>query len=101
MRAGALTGRTSLVNGTFMQHFGRNQNAGDIRAKLEVQVRSIQFIFTHRSVSTFDRSPFQLTDELFLYGMALSRTGNKTRSAEPPATAISTTTKCDDACRCC
>ncbi len=26
--------------------------------------------FTHRPVSTFDRSPFQLTDELFLYGMA-------------------------------
>ena len=65
------------------------------------QVRSIQTYFTHRPVSTFDRSPFQLTDELFLYGMALSRTGNKTRSAEPPATAISTTTKCDDACRCC
>jgi hypothetical protein len=28
--------------------------------------------FTHRSVSTFDRSPFQLTDELFLYGTTLS-----------------------------
>ena len=37
------------------------------------QVRSIQKFFTHRSVSTFDRVPFQLTDELFLYGMALSR----------------------------
>jgi allophanate hydrolase subunit 2 len=35
------------------------------------QVRSIQKFFTHRSVSTFDRYPFQLTGELFLYGMAL------------------------------
>jgi hypothetical protein len=34
-------------------------------------VRSLQKFFTHRPVSTFDRSPFQLTDELFLYGMAL------------------------------
>jgi isochorismate synthase/2-succinyl-5-enolpyruvyl-6-hydroxy-3-cyclohexene-1-carboxylate synthase/2-succinyl-6-hydroxy-2,4-cyclohexadiene-1-carboxylate synthase/O-succinylbenzoate synthase len=36
-----------------------------------LQVRSIQKFFTHRPVSTFDRSPFQLTGELFLYGMAL------------------------------
>jgi hypothetical protein len=36
------------------------------------QVRSIQKFFTHRPVSTFDRVPFQLTGELFLYGMALS-----------------------------
>jgi len=37
-----------------------------------LQVRSIQKFFTHRSVSTFDLVPFQLTDEkLFLYGMAL------------------------------
>ena len=35
------------------------------------KVRSIQKFFTHRPVSTFDRVPFQLTDELFLYGMAL------------------------------
>jgi cysteine synthase A len=28
--------------------------------------------FTHRPVSKFGRSPFQLTGELFLYGMALS-----------------------------
>jgi len=28
--------------------------------------------FTHRPVSTLDRVPFQLTDELFLYGMALN-----------------------------
>jgi hypothetical protein len=37
----------------------------------EARVRSIQKFFTHRPVSTFDRVPFQLTDELFLYGMAL------------------------------
>jgi hypothetical protein len=28
-----------------------------------LQVRSIQTFFTHRSVSTFDHAPFQLTDE--------------------------------------
>ena len=27
------------MNGTFMQHLGRNQNLGDVRAKLEVQGR--------------------------------------------------------------
>jgi xeroderma pigmentosum group C-complementing protein len=40
------------------------------------QVRSIQTFFTHRSVSItlFDRvSPFQLTDELFLYHSARRR----------------------------
>jgi uroporphyrin-III C-methyltransferase len=35
-------------------------------------VLAIQKFFTHRSVSTFDRSPFQLTGELFLYGTTLS-----------------------------
>ena len=36
------------------------------------QVRStIQKSFTQRSVSALDRIPFQLTGELFLYGMAL------------------------------
>ena len=30
--------------------------------------RVLQKFFTHRPVSTFDRVPFQLTDELFLYG---------------------------------
>jgi hypothetical protein len=39
----------------------------------EAKVRSIQKCFTHRPVSTFDRVPFQLTDELVLYGMALRR----------------------------
>ena len=37
-----------------------------------VQVRSIQTFFTHRPVLTLDRVSFQLTDEHFLYGMALS-----------------------------
>jgi UDP-galactopyranose mutase len=36
------------------------------------QVRPIHFFFTRPSVSTLDRvGPFQLTDEHFLYGMAL------------------------------
>jgi hypothetical protein len=38
---------------------------------LQAEVRSIQTFFTRPSVSTFDRVPFQLIDELFLYGMAL------------------------------
>jgi hypothetical protein len=36
------------------------------------QVRSIQNVFTNRSVSTFDRSPFQLTGELFVTDVARS-----------------------------
>ena len=44
------------------------------------KVRSIQKFFTHRPVSTLDRVPFQLTDELFLYGMAL-RDGEASRRA--------------------
>jgi hypothetical protein len=35
------------------------------------QVRSIQKFFTHRPVSTLDRVPFQMTDELFLCGTTL------------------------------
>jgi len=35
-----------------------------------IEVRSGRFSCTHRSVLTFDRSPFQLTGELFLYVMA-------------------------------
>jgi hypothetical protein len=42
VRSAALTGRSSLVNGTFMTHFARNENAGDIRTKLEVQGRWLQ-----------------------------------------------------------
>jgi hypothetical protein len=50
---------------------------------MRIQVRSIQTCFTHRPVSTFDRIPFQLTDELFLYGMALSGcTAIRTRRAD-------------------
>ena len=40
-------------------------------AEIEGEVRSVQKFFTHCPVSTFDRIPFQLTGELFLYGMAL------------------------------
>jgi hypothetical protein len=36
------------------------------------EVLFLQKFFTHRLVSTLDRIPFQLTGELFLYGMALS-----------------------------
>jgi hypothetical protein len=36
------------------------------------EVRSLQTFFTHRSVSTFDRVSFQLTDELVLYGTTLT-----------------------------
>ncbi|EEH51927.1 uncharacterized protein MICPUCDRAFT_53335 [Micromonas pusilla CCMP1545] len=47
---------------------------GDVQKQLsDAQVRSTQKFFTHRPVSTFDRFPFQLTGELFLYGMALRR----------------------------
>jgi hypothetical protein len=39
------------------------------------KVRPMQTFFTRPSVSTFDRAPFQLTGELFVYGTALrSRT---------------------------
>ena len=42
------------------------EEPADAKAGLtQFQVRSIQKFFTHRSVSTFDRSPFQLTGELF------------------------------------
>ena len=40
------------------------------------EVRSIQKFFTHCPVSTFDRVPFQLTGELFLYGTALKSERN-------------------------
>ena len=44
VRSAALTGRGSLMNGTFMQHLGRNQNLGDVRAKLEVQGRWLALV---------------------------------------------------------
>jgi len=43
-----------------------------LRRGVHAQARSIQKCFTHRPVSTLDRLPFQLTDELFLYGTTLS-----------------------------
>jgi hypothetical protein len=44
VRSAALTGRGSLINGTFMQHLGRNENLGDVRAKLEVQGRWLALV---------------------------------------------------------
>mmetsp|Transcript_1045 Transcript_1045/g.3345 ORF Transcript_1045/g.3345 Transcript_1045/m.3345 type:complete len:500 (+) Transcript_1045:39-1538(+) len=44
VRCAALTGRGSLINGSFMQHFGRKSNLGDIRAKLEVQGRWLALV---------------------------------------------------------
>eukprot|EP00982_Pelagococcus_subviridis_P002251 17417-Pelagococcus_subviridis.AAC.1 len=41
-----------------------------------------QKFFTHTSVSTFDRVPFQLTDELFSLQLAAERDQSKTR---PPS----------------
>jgi hypothetical protein len=54
---------------------------------LRLQVRSIQKFFTHRSVSTFDRVPFQLTGELFLYGMALRRPRTRTAPSQRSSSA--------------
>ena len=55
------------------------------------QVRSIHKFFTHRSVSAFDRVPFQLTDELFLYGMARSSATPRTPPTRSPWTRSSST----------
>ena len=44
VRSAALTGRGSLVNGSFMQHFARNENNGDIRARMEVQGRWLALV---------------------------------------------------------
>ncbi|CAL53355.1 Vitamin B6 photo-protection and homoeostasis [Ostreococcus tauri] len=53
VRAAALTGRGSLMNGTFMQHFGRNNNLGDIRAKLEVQGRWLALVALPVGIQVF------------------------------------------------
>jgi hypothetical protein len=42
----------------------------------DAKVRSVQKFFTHRSVLTLDRVPFQLTGELFLYRTHLKLAGN-------------------------
>ena len=59
---------------------GRRGRVGALKARRAArdlppatEVRSIQKFFTHRSVSTFDRVPFQLTGELFLYGISRRR----------------------------
>jgi hypothetical protein len=43
----------------------------DAQSRVVFQVRTTRPFFTHRSVSTFDRAAFQLTDERF--GIARSR----------------------------
>jgi hypothetical protein len=55
----------------------------ELEAELDSdQVRSIQTFFTHPSVSTFNRVPFQLTDEHCLYGTTLSTPRSWTSSAQ-------------------
>ena len=44
VRTAALTGRGSLVNGSLMQHFARNENTADVRARLEVQGRWLALV---------------------------------------------------------
>jgi kinesin family protein 3/17 len=51
---------------------------GNVIKALTDKVRSIQKFFTHRPVSTLDRNPFQLTGELFVYGMALRTARGRT-----------------------
>ena len=65
VRSAALTGRGSLLNGTFMQHFGRNNNLGDIRAKLEVQGRWLALIAlpTDSGVSARERAAADFVDD--------------------------------------
>ena len=41
VRAVAVTGRNSLINGAIMRHIGRAENFSDVRAKLEVQGRML------------------------------------------------------------
>ena len=53
MRSAALTARGSLMNGTFMQHLGRNENLGDVRAKLEVQGRWLALVALPAGVAIF------------------------------------------------
>ena len=53
VRSAALTARGSLMNGTFMQHLGRNENLGDVRAKLEVQGRWLALVALPAGVAIF------------------------------------------------
>jgi hypothetical protein len=67
-----IPGRGSLMNGTFMQHLGRNQNLGDVRAKLEVQGRWLALVALPVGIGIFRSvsagggctSCIQLTDSL-------------------------------------
>jgi hypothetical protein len=72
---GAVAGAAAIAWGEIevAEGLGVDDDAGLGMKWRQNQVRSIQTNFTHRSVSTLDRSPFQLTDELFLYGTTLRR----------------------------
>ena len=70
----AITRRASDADGADAANEAADRANGDVQKQLsDAQVRPTQKFFTHRPVSTFDRFPFQLTGELFLYGMALRR----------------------------
>jgi len=72
---GAVAGAAAIAWGEIevAEGLGVDDDAGLGMKWRQNQVRSIQTNFTQRSVSTLDRSPFQLTDELFLYGTTLRR----------------------------
>ena len=53
LRNGALVGRQSLVNGTVLRHFGRRENLGDIRAKLEAQGRILAILALPLGITLF------------------------------------------------
>ena len=58
-----------------------------------LQVRSVPKSFSHPLVTTFDRVPFRLTDELSLHETVLSRTrGYKARRARCTTTSSRTRT---------
>jgi len=53
LRSGALVGRQSLVNGVMMQHFGRAENFGDVRAKLEALGRLLALAALPAGIGAF------------------------------------------------
>lgn len=53
LRSGALVGRQSLVNGVMMQHFGRAENFGDVRAKLEALGRLLALAALPAGIAAF------------------------------------------------
>ena len=59
--------------GSFRQRKGETRRAEGATPDCRLKARYVFQFFTHRSVSTFDRSPFQLTGELFLYRTHLTQ----------------------------